>query len=65
MTNTQCGLVRALKDYRRESRVSRESVAREMGTSVATLYRWEKGLSAPTGLSKSALEKFLKKNKAN
>jgi DNA-binding transcriptional regulator YiaG len=64
MVDEKDGLVSALISFRSANRVPRERVSREMGTAVSTLYRWEKGLSAPTGLCRAALEKYLKKNGA-
>ena len=55
-------LVSALKKYRSHDGVPREQVSHEVGVSVATIYRWEKGISSPTGLCRAALAKYLKKN---
>jgi len=54
-------LVRALRRCRKAHGMSREKAAQEMGTTAGTLYRWEKELTTPTGLSCEALEKFVKK----
>jgi len=55
-------LVSALKKHRSKAGVPRERVSHEVGVSVATIYRWEKGISAPTGLCRAALAKYLQKN---
>jgi DNA-binding XRE family transcriptional regulator len=62
MTRTQIDeLVRELLKVRAEHDLSREDVAREIEVSASTIYRWEKGQAVPTGLSRAALERFLKK----
>ena len=58
-------LVIALMQYRKGKKVPRERVSRETGVSVASVYRWEKGLSSPTGLSRATLKKYLRKNGVN
>ena len=55
-------LVSALKKHRSNAGIPREQVSQAVGVSVATIYRWEKGISAPTGLCRAALAKYLKKN---
>ena len=64
MTEHKNDLVSTLIEYRAANRVPREHISREMGIAVGTLYRWEKGISAPTGLCRAALKKYLKKNGA-
>ena len=53
--------IQRLVAHRKNERISREAVARELGVSSSTIYRWEKGRCAPTGLAKQHLEAYLRK----
>jgi DNA-binding transcriptional regulator YiaG len=64
MTKNQVDeLVQDLVKCRSAHDLSREDVAREMKVSASTIYKWEKGRSSPTGLSRTAVEGFLKKHR--
>ena len=56
-------LVHDLMKCRAMNDLSREDAAREMKISASTIYKWEKGRSSPTGLSRTAVERFLKKHR--
>jgi DNA-binding transcriptional regulator YiaG len=52
-------LVRRLVAFRGKHNLSREAVARALGVSASTVYRWEKGRCVPTGLARQHLEAYL------
>ena len=38
--------------------LTQENLARELGVTLSTVYRWEKGRSRPSGLALKALERL-------
>jgi len=54
-TNNYRSLV---KEIRKQLRLSREDLARELGVSFATVNRWENGQVRPSKLAKAQLNAF-------
>ena len=47
-----------VKEIRKQLRLSREDLARELGVSFATVNRWENGQVRPSKLAKAQLNAF-------
>jgi putative transcriptional regulator len=47
-----------IKEVRRQLGLSQEDLARRLGVSLATVNRWENGLSKPSKLAKAQFDAF-------
>ena len=62
MLKYESDLIKRLKEVKERRMLTQEAIAKELGLSVYTIYRWLRGKNIPMGLSALALEKFLKKD---
>ena len=56
-------IIKRLKTYRLEHRLSQEALADKLGVAFCTLNRWERGHNRPSAIQKYHLEKFLANTK--
>jgi len=50
-----------MKEVRKQLGLSQEDLARKLGVSLATVNRWENGLSKPSKLAKAQVDAFCEK----
>jgi DNA-binding transcriptional regulator YiaG len=50
-----------IKEVRRQLGLSQEDLARRLGVSLATVNRWENGMSKPSKLAKAQFDAFCEK----
>jgi putative transcriptional regulator len=51
-------LATVVRELREALGLTQEGLARELGVTVSTVFRWEKGRSQPSGLACRALERL-------
>lgn len=54
-------IIERLQTVKDARRMSQEGLARDIGVSSRTIFRWLKGASRPSDMARMALEKYLKK----
>jgi len=58
MKRKTTGYPSLIKEVRRQLGLSQEDLARKLGVSLATVNRWENGLSKPSKLAKAQFDAF-------
>ncbi|MDP8261922.1 MAG: helix-turn-helix transcriptional regulator [Candidatus Ancaeobacter aquaticus] len=54
--------IKRLLDHRKEKELSQEDVAKQIGVSVFTISRWERGFN-PSRLAKARIQEYLQKER--
>jgi DNA-binding transcriptional regulator YiaG len=61
MNRTKTDYPFLIKEIRKQLNLSQEDLARRLGVSLATVSRWENGLSKPSKLAKAQFDAFCEK----
>jgi len=55
--------IEKLKEIIKEKELTQEALARELGVSLMTIFRWLHGINRPKGLSLKVIDEWIEGNK--